>query len=198
MSEKVLNTEIPLHGGIGGIASDENGTYINAKGEDETNYVGVKNPAKTNEDNSDAVTVTIGGKEYSLYGEHNKHLIEAFGYMKMASGSYTGNGKSGESFPTVIEMPNFKPKVFLIQCDDHFAQSGSYNNIVMFPCIVDSGYAFVEFRAGSSGDLYRKPLGVTWNDGTSKLSINAQTNGANDAYAQMNASDVSYHWIALG
>ena len=194
LTEKTLESGLSLGNGYGDIVSDFKGTSISARNGNKANCLKVAHPG-TDFNKDSAVTVTVDGEKHNLYGEHNKHLIEAFGYMKVASGSYTGNGKSGESFPTVIEMPNFKPKVFLIQCDDRFAQSGTNNSIVMFPCIVDSGYAFVEYRTGSHGDLYRHSLGVTWNDGTSKLSIITQTNGA---YVQMNESNVSYHWIALG
>jgi hypothetical protein len=100
LSEKVLKTEIPLHGGIGRVWANEQGTFLGAyTSADEKvqgNALKVTSPLDTRDDEEALKLVTEGGV-YKIYGEHNRHLIEAFGYIKMASGDYRGNGDSGSS-----------------------------------------------------------------------------------------------------
>lgn len=182
----------------GDIVTDNNGTFISARSaitSDSANYLKVANPDAM-ADKSNAVTVTTGGKEYKLYGEHNNHFIDAFGFAKMASGYYDGKGESGSSKPTQIEITEFEPKLVYIQSENNETPDGNLGYCAMHPIIVASGNAYCDFQMGGSNNnaLFRTRLNVSWNKDKKTLSIS----GAANPFIQMNAFNEKYHWVAIG
>lgn len=197
VTEKTLESGLSLGNGYGDIVSDSNGTYISARNGDKANYLKVAHPG-TDFNKDSAVTVTVDGEEHNLYGEHNKHLIDAFGYIKMATGSYTGNGKSGSSNPTLIDIGDigFEPKVLFVQVEGDVTASGNIGICYLNPCIIASGNAYCDYQMGGSNNnaLYRQRLKVLWNEEEKTISISG---GAN-SFIQMNAENEKYHWVVCG
>jgi hypothetical protein len=198
VTEKTLESGLSLGNGYGDIVSDSKGISISARNGNKANYLKVARPG-TGFNKDSAVTVTVEEKEHKLYGEHNRHLIDAFGYMKMAAGSYTGNGKSGSSNPTLIDIGDidFVPKVLFVQVEGDVTASSNIGICYFNPCIIASGNAYCDFQLGGlshSNELHRQRLKVSWNEEAKTISISAAT----DSFRQMNAENETYHWIVLG
>lgn len=202
LTEKNLEGGLSLGNGLGDIVSDDKGTYISARNGEKANCLKVAHPG-TSFDKKSAVTVTVDGKTHNLYGEHNKHLIDAFGYVKMATGSYTGNGDSGPSKPRLIEFEDigFKPKILFIQGENTVSSYGNTGLCHFEPCIIESGNAYCDYQGGFADNaLHRYRLKVLWIEGneTEKSRISISHESISNPSIYMNTSNEKYHWIVLG
>ena len=98
---------------------------------------------------------------------------------KIASGSYVGTGTSGNSNKTRITY-DFKPKIVIVQ-----KKSGS-SLMSLDDCLV----MLNGVTAISTGDLT-----IAWNDAYMTFYSSNTTSGQ---FYQMNASDTTYYWVAIG
>ena len=128
--------------------------------------------------------VTSGTEKiYSIFGEHNlDKLATSLGAAKIASGSYTGAGTSGSSNKNTLTF-DFKPKVVFIGSNASGTSTSSYQPIPMV-----QGAAYTSSFGTTST---RKTITLSW----SGNSVSWYSDGASQ---QLNASTLTYYWIAIG
>ena len=97
---------------------------------------------------------------------------------RIATGSYTGNGTYGESNPVSLSF-NMNPLIVVIA-----SRSASEAGLLVAPV---TGALFY------SG--YTRSLSVTWSGKTVSWYTTTTTNAA---LAQLNSSNTTYYWVALG
>lgn len=127
--------------------------------------------------------------------------IAANGGCRIATGSYVGNGLSGESNPTVLQFP-FKPKYVtipnIVNSDEALELIEVYNgagNPILAVDAVPTGSTY-----SSSGSTTSGPLGYytkyRYDNNTNTLYFYSDSSGG--ALHQQNMAGTRYYWIALG
>lgn len=120
---------------------------------------------------------------------------------RIATGSYVGNGLSGESNPTVLQFP-FKPKYVTIpnfvNSDEELELIEVYNgagNPILAVDAVPTGSTY-----SSSGSTISGPLGYyteyRYDNNTNTLYF--YSNSSSGAHHQQNQAGRTYYWIAIG
>lgn len=98
---------------------------------------------------------------------------------KIATGSYTGNGKYGSANPKSIEI-GFAAKLVVIIRDDH---NINFSGLFLRPC----SYGVGRFDSGTAQALTWTNTGVTWHNSS-----------ASSGESQLNTNGVVYRWWAIG
>lgn len=134
---------------------------------------------------SGILSVARGGTGVSSLAE----LVTAMGAVRIAVGSYVGNGKYGSSNPTSITFP-FPPKFVLIRNDSGYPPS-------------PSSYAWadgIQWTIGASKVSYRglnRTIYLTVSTSGNTISLTASRD-AEYGGDQLNESGRTYYYIAFG
>lgn len=104
--------------------------------------------------------------------------------LKVTTGSYVGTGVYGQSTPNTITVPDTAKVVFI-------GVSGSANEIYLIKGA--GGYFYATGASGSSNDFGS----LVWTDTTVKWWSGGPYNYGSSG-SQMNASETTYVWVAIG
>ena len=115
-------------------------------------------------------------------------------YPKMVTGSYTGNGNEGASYPNSLTLP-FTPKLMLIHGPDG---GGGTTNPWFMAMLTLSHVDTTMVKCGGGDDhssvTASKTIYAKFTDATKKT---VQWYASTD-YAQMNKSNTTYYYVAIG
>lgn len=129
----------------------------------------------------EAIRLTVNGANtYKIYGEHNLPSP-----AKVQSGSYVGTGTHGSANKCRLEL-NFQPKI--VEIYDYSDVSTKYDRITL---VYDADKAIALHTGFSpSGTSYYDNT-VTWGDKWVEWYADA-------ASRQLNSSNTTYKWVAIG
>ena len=118
---------------------------------------------------------------------------------KIATGTYVGTGTCGVSNPTSLTF-DFEPKLVIITVDIQGTQGGTvHGNDSITPVIIPYGASSFTFWYSHSSyvqyDTYA--CAVAW-DGTTIRWWNKQSVTNTNAYMQLNKTDATYRYFAIG
>ena len=202
LSEKDLSHEIKFgtekEGRIGRDA--ENGTYF-----------GDKNTVIKIRENEEDVALSKNNVDYPLLGTHNfNEIVSSAGYAKIASGTYVGTGKAGQSSPTTIEVKGFTPKLIYIDSMHTQADPTGYNKLMpmLFSPHIPSteygnrGKTIFEYSGlsnSSEESIYKAIIDQWWNEATSAVYLAVRgIDSSDEPWKQMNMKGETYLWVAIG
>lgn len=117
-------------------------------------------------------------------------LAEKFGYARIAAGSYTGTGASGEDSPNTLTF-DFQPKVVIID-------TAGQNNYAAIPYVWGSDILTVVYSRTTTTSVfahtYRNKVTLSGNT-MSWFAFEFESGGD---YPQLNAKNTVYRYVAIG
>lgn len=136
----------------------------------------------------DVCKLWVGAKDYQIYGDHNAAEL---GIARVASGTYVGTGTGGANNPTALSFP-FQPKVVYISLE------GQTNRCdTTLPLVYGSGIGLVYSATSSNWATHSTyPINLVWEGNT--LSLTYTLNNTSVEQRQLNISDATYNWVAIG
>jgi hypothetical protein len=191
-------------GAVGESAISLNGGAVGNGAETSDGFAGGLN-AKTVDSNNEGIDAiqlgtgtNLAAKTFQVYGYQmmdasgnipaERIPIDNLGCARIATGSYTGTGTSGESGKNTLTFA-FQPKIVFITCG-----GGKVCNVRLSPLIFGSPYAYGDYQNGTSQQQMFE-LNLEW-DGNSVSWYSSDS--ALGAKYQHNETIAEYYYVAIG